>query len=224
MKPALLLMAAGIAGSALLANVWAHEGHNHAAQAQHSVDPQGVAQQGLAQQDRQSRSKSESGQYQRSLQVYVVPDVGMVNANARPVRIRELLASDGPVMLNFISAHCATVCRALNREFALVPEKLGAAAANLRMVSVSIHADNDVPKQLKALAEQFGAGKNWQFITGSIDDIETMQRAFDSYDVSQSETKPLTFLRPVAGKPWVRINGVASAEDLAHEFRHPKQN
>ena len=102
MKPTLLLIAAGIAGSALLANVWAHEGHNHAAQAQRSVDPTG-----LAQQDRQPRSEREWGQYQRSLQVYVVPDVVMVNANARPIRIRELLASDGPLMLNFISAHCS---------------------------------------------------------------------------------------------------------------------
>ncbi len=217
MKSTLLLMAAGIAGSALLTNVWAHEGHNHAAQ-------RSVAPQDLAQEDRRPRSERGLGQYQRSLQVYVVPDVAMVNANGRTIRIRELLAADGPVMLNFISAHCATHCSELNREFAMVPEKLGAAAATLRMVSISIYAENDVPKQLKALAEQFGAGRNWQFLTGSIDDIEAMQRAFDSYDFNKSDIKPLTFLRPVAGKPWVRINGLASAENLAREYRTLMQN
>ena len=109
----------------------------------------------------------------------------------------------------------------------MVPAKLGAAAAKLRMMSVSIDPENDTPAQLKAYAQQFGAGANWQFFTGSREDIETVQRAFDiNHDnqLKKLNAEPLTFLRSAPGKPWVRINGFASAEELAREYRNVVPN
>jgi protein SCO1 len=222
MKTTVLLVAAGIAGGVLLTPVWAHEGHDHGVQAQRGGEPRGHDDQ-----TRASQPEVTFGNYERSLQVYAVPDVTLVNANARPIRIRELLMVDGPVMLDFISTTCTTNCPALSRELSTVPAKLGAAAARLRMMSVSIDPETDTPAQLQAYARQLGAGPNWQFFTGSREDIETVQRAFDinhDHKLNKLDTEPLTFLRAAPGKPWVRINGFASAEDLAREYRNVVPN
>lgn len=219
MKTTVLMMAAGIAGGVLLTPVWAHEGHDHGAQAQRGGEPQGHDHQ-----VRESQAGMTPGKYERSLQVYVVPDVTLVNANARPMRLRGVLAADGPVLLDFIFTTCTTICPMMSTVFSKVPGKMGAGAGKLRMISVSVDPENDKPAQLNTYAKQFGAGANWQFLTGSVEDVETVLRAFDNYHADKMDYRPLTFLRPAPGKPWVRINGFASAEELAREYRNVVSN
>src|SRR5471030_702406 len=120
MKTTLLIMAAGIAGGVLLTPVWAHEGHDHGAVAQRGREPQGHDHQA-----QESQAEVKSGKYERSLQVYVVPDVTLVNANARPIRMRELLAADGPVMLDFFFTICTAICPAMSTVFSKIPKKMG---------------------------------------------------------------------------------------------------
>ena len=45
------------------------------------------------------------------------------------------------------------------------------------------------------------------------------QRAFKSYRGDKMNHTPVTFLRAAPGQPWVRIDGFASSEELAREFR-----
>ena len=197
----------------------AHEGHDHAAHAQHSLEAQSHDHPVQA-----SQAEAKFGNYERSLHVYLVPAATLTNADARTVRIDRLLAADGPVILDFIFTSCSTICPVMSREIAMVPKKLGAAAKKLHMISVSIDPDNDTPAQLKAYAKQIGAGANWQFLTGSKVEIENMKHAFDFDHGDQLEAAPLIFLRPAPGQPWVRINGLASAEELAGEFRKVGSN
>ena len=46
-----------------------------------------------------------------------------------------------------------------------------------------------------------------------------MQLAFDSYRGDKMNHEPLTLMRPAPGKPWVRIDGFASPDELAREYR-----
>lgn len=210
-KAMALLLAAGIVGAGH-GPVRAHEGH--ATHAQSGADAAARERQANA-----TRTGLNAGQYQRSLQVYMLPDVTLLNANARPVRLRNLLVDDRPVMLDFIFTTCATNCPLPGRERALAAEMLAAAAAKLRMISVSIDPENDTPQQLKAYAAQSGAGANWQLLTGSRADVAALARAFNNGHADKSDFGPLTLLRPAPGKPWLRIDGLASAEDLAREYR-----
>ncbi len=219
MKTTALLMAAGIAGCVMLTPVWAHQGHDHGASAQRSGEPQAHDAQAP-----ESQAEVTSGKYQRSLQVYMVPDVTLVNANARPTRLRDLLAADGPVMLDFIYTTCTTICPTMSTAFSKVPDRLGAGPGKLRKISVSVDPEYDQPAQLKAYAMQFGAGPNWHFLTGSVEDVEALVRAFGNYHADNADYGPLTFLRPAPGKPWVRINGLASAEELVREYRNAVPN
>lgn len=157
--------------------------------------------------------------YERSLRAYTVPDVVLIDSDARPVRLRELLASDEPVMLNFIFTTCSTICPVMVKVFSDVPSRLGPAARDLRMISISIDPENDTPANLKSYAQNFGEGKRWKFLTGRLEDIRTVQRAFGSYSNDKMNHEPLTLIRYAKARSWVRIDGFANPDELVREYR-----
>jgi len=158
-------------------------------------------------------------QYERSVRSYTIPDVVLIDADSKPARLREVLAGDEPVMLNFIFTTCSTICPVMVRVFADVPSRLGPAAKNLRMISISIDPENDTPAQLKSYAKTFGEGMRWRFLTGRVEDINNVQRAFGTYRGDKMSHEPLTLIREAGGKSWVRIDGFANPDDLAREYR-----
>jgi protein SCO1/2 len=159
-----------------------------------------------------------SSQYERTVRSYAIPDVTLVDADARSVRLRELLASDDPVMVNFIFTTCGTICPVMVKVFADVPSRLGAEAKNLRMISISIDPENDTPAKLKSYARNFGEGQRWRFLTGRLQDIKTVQLAFDSYRGDKMNHEPLTLMRHARAKSWVRIDGFANPDELVREY------
>jgi protein SCO1/2 len=161
---------------------------------------------------------TKGSEYLRRVQPYSVPDVTLVDQNAKPVRLRDMLAADEPVMINFIFTTCTAICPVMSSIFSDVPRELGANAGKLRMVSISIDPENDTPQQLKAYAGKFDAGPRWVFLTGSVENIVAVQRAFGAYYSDKMEHQPVTLMRSAPGKSWVRIEGFASPADLAREF------
>lgn len=156
--------------------------------------------------------------YERSMRSYTIPDVVLVDADARPVRLRELLATEDPVMVNFIFTTCSTICPVMVKVFADVPSRLGAAAKDLRMVSISIDPENDTPAQLKTYAKAMGADKRWSFLTGRVADIANVQRAFGTYSGDKMTHEPLTLIRHAKSTSWLRIDGFANPDELAREY------
>ena len=177
----------------------AHDGHDHAAH--------------------MAAVAKGAPQYQRSMRSYAVPDVVLTNADGKAVRLRELLATSDPVMLNFIFTTCGAICPVMSKVFSEVPVSLGQQASRLRLVSISIDPENDTPAKLKTYAGTFGAGAHWTFLTGQVEDVKAVQLAFDSYRGDKMSHEPLTLLHSAPDKPWVRIDGFASAKDLAQEYR-----
>ncbi len=161
----------------------------------------------------------DSSGYTRSERSYAIPDLLLTDSEGRRVRLRELLATDEPVMVNFIFTTCATLCPVMVKVFSEVPARLGADAARLRMVSISIDPEHDTPARLKAYAREYGQGARWTFLTGSVQDINAIQRAFASYRGDKMNHEPVTLLYGAPGRPWVRLDGFASASELAAEFR-----
>jgi len=158
--------------------------------------------------------------YRRSVRSYdAIPDVVLTDAEAKPVRLRALLATGDPVMVNFIFTTCSTICPVMTKVFADARTRLGDEARNLRMISISIDPLNDTPAQLKAYAGKFDADARWTFLTGRVQDVAAVQRAFDAYDSDKMNHEPLTLLRAAPGHAWVRIDGFASPDELAGEYR-----
>lgn len=182
------------------AQAWAHDSADHARPAGRVVWP------------------SSSG-YTRSERAYAIPDVVLTDSDARPVRLRDLLEANEPVMVNFIFTTCGTICPVMVKVFSEVPAKLGADAQKLRLVSISIDPENDTPARLKTYASEYAGAARWKFLTGRLQDIHAIQRAFSSYRGDKMNHEPVTLLHGARGNSWVRIDGFASAADLASEYR-----
>jgi protein SCO1/2 len=162
--------------------------------------------------------------YKRAIVPYQTPDVKLVDAKGKPVSLRSSLDGGDPVMLNFIFTTCTTICPVTSATFSMVQEKLGPEHGGMRLVSISIDPEHDTPSRLNAYAKTFGAGAQWSILTGSFEDSIAVQRAFDAYTGDKMNHRPVTFMRKGPGKPWLRIDGFASADDLLQEYRKLASN
>lgn len=158
------------------------------------------------------------GSYKRSIGYYRMPDVKLTDSNGKQVSLRSTLDADSPVMLNFIFTTCTAICPVMSSTFSSVQEKLGP-EHKVRMISVSIDPEHDSPARLSAYAKKFGAGAQWSMLTGSVESSIAVQRAFDAYLGDKMNHRPITFIRKGPGGPWLRIDGLASADDLLREYQ-----
>jgi protein SCO1/2 len=168
---------------------------------------------------------ADSQPYVRTQASYTLPDVKLVDAEGGGVPLRnELTEADKPVILNFIFTTCGAVCPVMSQTFSQVQDALGAKRDTVRMVSISIDPEHDTPAALRAYADKYGAGPQWQMLTGRLADSIAVQRAFDVYRGDKMNHQPATFLRASPDQPWVRLDGFASADDILRELRSVSEN
>lgn len=157
--------------------------------------------------------------YRHSVHKLVLPDVSLIREDGKKVDFSAELGDGRPVVLNFIYTTCTAICPMLSHTFAQFQEKLGPDAEKLRMVSVSIDPEHDTPARLAAYARKFQAGPQWAHYTGTVDASIRVQKAFGAYYGDKMNHRPVVFMRAAPGKPWVRLDGFASADDLVKEYR-----
>ncbi len=155
----------------------------------------------------------------RSVADYAIPDVRLVREDGATVQLGEELGDGRPVVLNFVYTTCTSVCPLTSQTFADLQDKLGSASRNVHMVSISIDPEQDTPARLRAYAEKFGAGPQWQHYTGTVAASLAAQRAFNAYRGGKMDHAPATFVRTTPGNRWVRIDGFATADQLLRELR-----
>lgn len=155
--------------------------------------------------------------YTRSLHHYRIPELALRDASGRTVAVPALFETDQPVLVNFVFTSCTTICPAMTAVFAQAQERLGVPQGRARMISISIDPEYDTPERLRAYAQQFGAGRDWLFLTGERTAVVQLQQAFDAYRGGKANHLPLTLLRAGPDAPWVRLDGLASPAQLVRE-------
>jgi protein SCO1/2 len=106
----------------------------------------------------------------------------------------------------------------MSQVFSRFQSRLGAQRDKVHMVSISIDPEQDTPTRLRAYAKQFGAGSQWRHYTGTVGASIAAQKAFDAYRGDKMSHDPLTLMRAAPGKPWVRIDGFATPDDLMAQY------
>jgi len=157
--------------------------------------------------------------YKRTLETYQVPDVTLVNQDGKRINLKALLDSGKPVLLDFIYGTCTTICPVLSIGFSHFQKKLGPAAGNVQLVSISIDPDNDTPEVMKEYLERYDAQPGWDFLTGKREDIIAVMKAFDAYVINKMNHYPLTILHAPGDDKWVRINDLLATSDLMNEYQ-----
>jgi cytochrome oxidase Cu insertion factor (SCO1/SenC/PrrC family) len=150
--------------------------------------------------------------YERSEARHELPAVTLTDAAGQAVPLARALAPGGPVLLQFLFTTCTTVCPTLAATFSAVQKDLGDA----RLVSITIDPETDTPARLREYAARFAAGPRWSFLTGRLEDVVAVERAFDVDRGNKMSHPPAIFLRAGASS-WVRLDGYPSAADLRTE-------
>jgi protein SCO1/2 len=86
-------------------------------------------------------------------------------------------------------------------------------------MSISIDPEQDTPTRLTEYARKFHAGPEWQYYTGTLAASIAAQRAFDVYRGEKMRHTPVTLLRSAPGKPWLRIEGFVTPDELLDDYR-----
>jgi protein SCO1/2 len=150
---------------------------------------------------------------------YTVPDVLLLRENGQSVSLRQEMDDGRPVVLNFIFTTCTTICPLMSQTLAQFQSKLGNDRQHVHLMSISIDPDEDTPARLVQYAQKFHAGPEWQHYTGTLAASVTAQRAFDVYRGDKMSHTAVTLLRAGPGKPWERIDGYATADELLSAYR-----
>jgi protein SCO1/2 len=154
----------------------------------------------------------------RSTADYELPHVQLVRDDGKTVSFPEEIDDGRPVVLDFVYTTCTTICPVLSGTFARLQEALGSERDRVHMVSISIDPEQDTPARLAEYAKRFHAGPQWRHYTGTTEASVAIQRAFDAYRGDKMDHTPVTFLRAAHGSRWVRIDGFATADELAREL------
>jgi len=124
--------------------------------------------------------------------------------------------------VHFIFTTCTTICPVQAATFAQVQRHLGDEAAEVQMVSVSIDPEYDTPERLTEYAEKFHAGPQWDFITGTSQQMIDVQKAFDAYEGNKMNHRALTLIRMPGSDEWIRLEGLIGASVIIDEVRKYK--
>lgn len=155
----------------------------------------------------------------RTIAEYRLPNVKLQRADGKRVDFAADIDDGRPVFVNFIYTTCTAICPVMTQIFAVVQTKLGPDAAKVRFVSLSIDPEQDTPRRLTEYARQYSAGPDWTFYTGTLEASIAVQKGFAAYRGDKMNHTPLTLIRAAPGKPWIRLDGFASPEDLMQEYR-----
>jgi protein SCO1 len=158
-----------------------------------------------------------SAEIKRSAVNITLPKVQMIRQDAKKVQLQNELGDGRIVVLSFIYTTCNAICPMTSHTIAKLQTKLGKDLARVHLVSISIDPEQDTPKRLADYAQHYNAGKAWDHYTGVEDAIIAVQKSMDAYRGDKMNHVPTTFIWRGKGEQWLRIDGFATADDLAHE-------
>jgi len=150
---------------------------------------------------------------------YPVPPVRLVRDDGKVVLLPEELNDGRPVVLNFIFTTCSSTCPLMSQTFAQFDSELGADRERVHLMSISTDPEEDTPARLREYAQKFHAGPEWQHYTGTLEASIAAQRAFNVWRGDKMSHTPITLLRAAPGKPWLRIEGFVTPDELLQLYR-----
>ncbi len=172
--------------------------------------------------DPHAAHKLSAGQ-ERTDHHYALPAVKVTRNDGKRMTLADAIDDGRPVMLNFIYTSCNAICPVTSQVFVEVRERLGAERDKINMVSISIDPEQDTPRRLTAYAKRFGSAGTWAHYTSSSADAIEIQSAFGAWRGDKMNHQPTTYMRGAPGKPWVRLDGFFSPEDLVSNYLHVAQ-
>ncbi len=105
------------------------------------------------------------------------PDVRLITHQGKTVRFYDELVKDKLVVFNFMYTRCTGVCSPVSANLQRVQKMFAPRVGrDIFFYSFTLKPEEDSPDVLRAHARQLGAGPGWLFLTGGVNDMETLRR------------------------------------------------
>jgi cytochrome oxidase Cu insertion factor (SCO1/SenC/PrrC family)/cytochrome c2 len=157
------------------------------------------------------------------------PNLPVVDQNGGSGRFYDDKIKGKTVVISFIYTSCQDICPLTTARMAQLEEKLGdAMGRDVFFYSMTVDPVNDTPEKMKKFAEAFGAGPGWQFLTGTFENIKTINAALgDTSKELYEHRNEIVIGNDVTGE-WSRNNLfgdldrlVIDVKSMDPEFRIP---
>jgi protein SCO1 len=181
----------------LIQTAYAHEDHSH-----HAMQDMATKQ-----------------ELKRATVNYTLPTTKLVREDGKEIILSEELNDGRAVVLSFVYTTCTEICPLTSETFSKFQTKLGKSRDKVHMVSISIDPEQDTPATLKKYAKKYQAKSQWNFYTGTVAASVETQKAFDAYRGDKMNHVPVTYLRAAPDKPWLRIDGFVSPDELLRSYQ-----
>ena len=164
-------------------------------------------------------AEPEEPRLRRSVETCKLADVVLLNQEGRPVRLKSVLESGDPIVLNFMYTNCTTICPTLSAGYATLQARLGANPRKVHLISITVDPAHDTPAVLKEYLRRFRAKPGWDYLTGTRGDIDRAMHGLNTFIPDLSSMVPITMIRPARSEKWIRIFGLLSSSELVEECR-----
>jgi protein SCO1/2 len=142
-------------------------------------------------------------------------DLPLLDVDGRQHRFQSELVGDDIVVMDFIYTSCTTVCPVVSAIFAEVQERLGPQLGNgVRMLSLSIDPQTDVPARLERFADNFAPKPGWRFVTGEKALMDQVLIGLGAYSPEFEEHAATILIGDPRRGEWRRLYGFASPEQI----------
>ncbi len=135
------------------------------------------------------------------------PDETLRDQDGDAVKIASGVIGDRIAVMDFIFTTCTTVCPILSGIMTGVQDGLGADAADVALLSVTVDPERDTPERLAAYARKWRAGPRWRFLTGEREAVTRVLQAAGAYTASFAAHPPMVLVGDGRTGKWVRLNG-----------------
>lgn len=209
-RRSMLIAAPSLLLACLTARAQAHDhSHHHGAMSDAGKDPA----------DHSEHMKMMAHpEFTRSEHNYSIPEASLRDEQGRSVALAQSLGGNRPVIVNFIYTSCTTICPVMTATMLQLQRTLTGRGPMPVFVSISVDPSFDSPDILKAYAARHGA--DWTFLTGPRPTVLGVLEHFDAWRGTKANHAAVTLMRPAGGKTWTRVEGLASADQLAGIWKH----
>ncbi len=156
--------------------------------------------------------------------------IGTVLPNSQPApafsltdqqdRPYSLSSSAGKVVvLTFLYTHCTDECPFIASKLRDASELLGNDGADVDFVIITTDPERDTPSLLAAYSKEFGMYDRWHFVTGTLDQLAPLWKAYDvevTVDKNTIDTLDMSDIRDLESKG---LNRGLSDADVSHALQ-----
>jgi protein SCO1/2 len=127
------------------------------------------------------------------------------------------------VVLAFLYTHCPDTCPLTAEHFRDVQRALGADAARVQFIAISVDPENDTPDAVRAFTAAHGLGANWHYLIGERPLLEAIWALYGVGSFSNGTAvvshNDAIYLIDAEGRERLLVHARTSEDDLTSDLR-----